>query len=199
MRSKVEVVSRCSGAKSTKVPGGEPAPISLTSQGTCALMQARSTASGTARSSAAAGGRVAVSVTGSSSSSDRTVSTSASVLQTVLPPGKVIRTASSGAAAEAEAVSRSRQSRGYLALAILPVVRLTTASQRSLATPVQLTSVASTSSPSIDLTGYRRRAPTVPSMLRLSGDYPVQGSPGARQRVTGRSQNTRRSSTPKEK
>ena len=49
MRPSVEVVSRCSGAKSTKVPGGEPVPISLTSKGTCALMPARSTASGTAR------------------------------------------------------------------------------------------------------------------------------------------------------
>ena len=162
MRSSVAVVSKWSGAKSTKVPGGAPAPISMSSAGTWAFIPSRSTASGTARSSDAPGGGVAVSVTGSFSSADRTSSMSVSVLQTVFPPGSVIRAASS--TASADSVSRSRHSLGYFALATLPVRRLTTARRRSRARPWWLTSLASRSSPSIDLTGYRRSAVTVPSM-----------------------------------
>ena len=166
IRARVPVVSRCSGAKSTKVPGGEPAPICMTSAGTCAAMPSRSTASGTARSSVAPGGGVAVSRTGSFSTSDKMASASVSVLSTVLPPGRVIRTwlRLSSSSVSADRVSRSRQSRGYFALAILPVVRLTTARRRSPARPVRVTVLTATSWPSIDLTGYRRSLITIPTM-----------------------------------
>src|SRR5690242_11132327 len=164
MRSSVAVVIRCSGAKSTKVPGGAAAPISISVAATWAFIPSRSTASGTARSSAAPGGGVSVSVTGWPSTADRTSSTPGSVLDTVFPPGSVIRAASSRASADK--VSMSRHSRGYFALATLPVRRLTTARRRSLASPPRLTSAASRSSPSMDLTGYRRSTVTVPSMLR---------------------------------
>ena len=165
MRSSVAVVIRCSGAKSTKVPGGAAAPSSISVAGTSAFIPSRSTASGTARSSVAPGGGVPVSVTGWSSSADRTSSTPGSVLDTVFPPGRVIRAVASSRAS-ADRVSMSRHSRGYFALATLPVRLLTTARRRSLASPLRLTSASSRSSPSMDLTGYRRKTVTVPSMLR---------------------------------
>ena len=71
MRSSVAVVIRCSGAKSTKVPGGAAAPISISVAATWAFIPSRSTASGTARSSVAPGGGVSVSVTGWPSTADR--------------------------------------------------------------------------------------------------------------------------------
>ena len=46
-----------------------------------------------------------------------------------------------------------------------PLHLFTTARRRSLASPLRLTSASSRSSPSMDLTGYRRKALTVPSML----------------------------------
>src|SRR5690242_2027350 len=175
MRSSVAVVSRCSGAKSTKVPGGVAAPSSTSVAGTSAFIPSRSTASGTARSSVAPSGGVPVSVTGWPSSPDRTSSTPGSVLDTVFPSGRVIRAVASSRAS-ADRVSMSRHSRGYLALATLPVRRLTTARRRSLARPLRLTSAASRFSPSMDLTGYRRKTVTVPSILR---DY-ARSAPGAR-------------------
>src|SRR5689334_14080227 len=174
MRSSVAVVIRCSGAKSTKVPGGAAAPISISVAATWAFIPSRSTASGTARSSAAPGGGVSVSVTGWPSTADSTSSTPGSALDTAFPPGSVNRAASSTAAADR--VSMPRHSRGYFALATLPVRRLTTARRRSLARPLRLTSAASRFSPSMDLTGYRRKTVTVPSILR---DY-ARSAPGAR-------------------
>jgi hypothetical protein len=88
-----------------------------------------------------------------------------SVLHTVSPPGKVIR-ATESSRASADRVSMSRHNRGYFALATLPVRRLTTARRRSRASPLRLTSASARSSPSMDLTGYRRTTVTVPSMLR---------------------------------
>src|SRR5690348_8629507 len=165
MRSSVSVVSRCSGAKSTKVPGGAAAPSSISVAGTSAFIPSRSTASGTARSSVAPSGGVPVRVTGWPSSPDKISSTPGSVLITVFPSGRVIRAVASSRAS-ADRVSMSRHSRGYFALATLPVRRLTTARRRSLARPLRLTSAASRSSPSMDLTGYRRKTVTVPSILR---------------------------------
>jgi hypothetical protein len=73
-----------------------------------------------------------------------------SVLTMAVPSGKAIFTSGPEAAAS---LSMSRHSRGFLALAILPVSRCTTPSTRSPSRPRPVTRQASTFSPSIDLTG----------------------------------------------
>ncbi len=73
-----------------------------------------------------------------------------SVLAIAVPSGKAIFTSGPETAAS---LSMARHSRGFLALATLPVWRCTRPSTRSPARPRPVTSQARRSSPSIDLTG----------------------------------------------
>ncbi len=79
----------------------------------------------------------------------------ASVLHMTLPSGPVIRTAVSAAVsiAAADSVRVSRHCRGFFALTTHPVSRWTRASLLSCDRPLHVTSLAESSSPSIDLTG----------------------------------------------
>src|SRR5437899_12911363 len=97
------------------------------------------------------------------------------------PSGRVMRTDGAftpvlGASASAARKSkRCGHFRGFLALAAFPSELSTRAYARSPSSPRSVTSVAFSSSPIMDLTGYRQRETTEPSsfcaafdLLRLS-------------------------------
>src|SRR5216684_1605234 len=97
-------------------------------------------------------------------------------LVTVAPSGSAIRTVGTFAAARADSIKVARKSkrcghfRGFLALAPFPSELSTRAYARSPRSPRSVTSVAFSSSPIMDLTGYRQSETTEPSLFCAAFD-----------------------------
>ena len=155
-----EVVHRRRGDQvhrewSTKLPPGVPCAISRVGAATSASTPCSRTSSGSGRSTSAPAGRVALRCTARPSRAPSRASTSGSSASTAVPSGSVIRTAGPPVARHR---SRSRQSRGCFAVATRPVAVSISASARSPTTPPGSSVSRARSSPSIDLTGWRRSA-----------------------------------------
>src|SRR6266446_4402881 len=110
-------------------------------------------------------------VTSRSSAFERIWLRSPCSLVTVEPSGRAIRTGGTFAAGRAGSTKVARKSkrrghfRGFLAVAAFPSALSTRAYARSPSSPRSVTSVAFSSSPIMDLTGYRRSDTTEPSSI----------------------------------
>src|SRR6266481_6341431 len=97
-------------------------------------------------------------------------------LVTTVPSGRIIRTGGAARATLGGSTKLARQSkrrahlRGFLALATLPVAGSRRAYTRSPSSPCSVTSVAFSSSPIMDLTGYRQRDTTEPTSFCAAFD-----------------------------
>src|SRR5437763_3958607 len=138
-------------------------------------------------------------VTGRPSAADIDSVKPASSDMTLSPSGRVTRTGGSGCPNCGGSTNAARKSNmaghffGFFALTTLPVSVSTRASERSPSTPRSVTSDAFSSSPIIDLTGYRHNETTAPPAIATHSQTTVHGvsrpwsthpSPGAKSRTS---------------
>src|SRR5437899_4465035 len=163
-RSSVAVVNRWTMAQSKNVPSGRVKSVTVS-------RWSRPSMSGQ-YSSALTGPRWAArNVTSRLSAFERIWLRSSWSLVTVVPSGRAIRTGGTFAAARTGSMRVARKSkrrghfRGFLAVAAFPSELSTRAYARSPSSPHSETSAAFSSSPIMDLTGYRQSETTEPSSI----------------------------------
>src|SRR2546428_2770776 len=168
-RASVAVVNRWTMATSKNVPSGSVKSVTVS-------RWSRPAMSGQYSSALTAPRWAARNVTSRLSAFERIWLRSPWSLVTVVPSGRAIRTVGTFAAARAGSMKVARKSkrrghfRGFLAVAAFPSELSTRAYARSPSSPRSVTSVAFSSSPIMDLTGYSQSETTEPSSICTAFD-----------------------------